>query len=127
METVKKVFIIVFLLLICFWIFIKLKNFSKSESQFAQFEQVLFPMKDHLNSKTNVSFYNPDDITEFFYRAQFNLAPIVLERNQKRDTLIFFCENSKMPYTDTSFMAGYNKVKYCRNDRFTAVLLIILP
>ncbi len=127
MEKVKKVFLIIILFLFSFWLAVRLYNLYNSKSQFVEFEQVLFPIKKNLDPKTKVSFYNPDDITEFFYRAQFNLAPIVLERNCKNDTLIFFCENVKMHYVDTTFMDKYKKIEYCRNERFTAVLLIKQP
>lgn len=124
METVKKMLLLVVLALFTFWIAVKLYNFNTSKSQFVEFEEVLFPLKKNLDPKTKVSFYNPDDITEFFYRAQFNLAPVIIERNSTNDTLIFFCENVKMHYTDTSFMVYYRKLGYYKNERFTAVLLI---
>lgn len=124
METLKKVLLLIILALFTFWIAVKLNSFNSSKSQFVEFEEVLFPLKKNLDPKTKVSFYNPDDITEFFYRAQFNLAPVIIERNSTNDTLIFFCENVKMHYTDTSFMVNYQKHAYYKNERFTAVLLI---
>jgi hypothetical protein len=89
METLKKVLLLVILALFTFWIAVKLYSFNSSKSQFVEFEEVLFPLKKNLDPKTKVSFYNPDDITEFFYRAQFNLAPVIIERNSTNDTLIF--------------------------------------
>lgn len=123
METLKKVFQFVVLAAVSSLIAFKLFNFYKSKSQFVEFEEILFPIKTILNPNTKISFYNPDNITEFFYRAQFNLAPFIIERNSNNDTMIFFSENVKMPYTDTSFMINYKKISYHKNERFTAILL----
>lgn len=126
METLKKLLQFFVLFVFVFWISVKLYHFYISKSQFVEFEEVLFPIKKDLNSKTKISFYNPDYITEFYYRAQFNLAPVIIEKNFNNDTLIFFCENVKLQYTDTTFMVNYKKKGYYKNERFTVMLLIKL-
>ncbi len=124
METLKKIFIFALIILMTFWLIVRLKNFKYSTSDTAMFEEVLNPLNEKLKPSTKVSYFNPDNQVYFFYKTQFCVIPVVLERNGNRDSLIFFCENKNLQYTDTSFFANYNKIASYKNSRFTVFLLI---
>lgn len=65
---------------------------QQGEEQMNALLEVLAPVKKHISPNTIISF-EPSDSLKLYFQSQLALAPIVLDKENRHDTILIFQHN----------------------------------
>jgi len=121
MKKAATYLIIVFIAALLVW---KSIHITREKSGFTDLRLVLLPIRSSISLHSNLSYISNDTSTKMYYRAEFVMAPIIIDSCKKNDTVLKVENLVIGNAADTSNLKNYKILQDFSTKKLKAYLLV---